>query len=207
MSTKFPGSFPVITETGLLFGYVFPMAAGMPVTEDGALRSPAERHPPEHGGPHTQHWTFAVADSGYVSPFRVSTRAGAVIALLAHCKVADPEQVAVVDLDLIGVLHGLAERYTRRQMARAAITYATARTRGELIDEPAEVAGRWSDPEPMDRALVRETVHALIGPSTADDVLAAYDKVAPSRFGLDTPFVRMLPPLAETVEPVEAGTA
>lgn len=196
MTTKFPGSFPVITLGGLLYGYVFPAGPRPPGPE--GMRSPAERGDHSRCGEAT-HWTYATADIGYVSPFNVTTRRGAVLGLLRQCQAPEPETLALLDLDLAGVLHGLAERFTRRQLARAAITYATARTISEIAEESAEEFGSRTDPEPMDRVLVHQTIEALIGVSTADDVLSAYDKVAPVRLGQDTPFSTL-------TAPVPAGT-
>lgn len=171
MTNQFPGSFPVISDDGAtLFGYVFQA----PTDPDTAT--------------HT-HWTYATT-IGYVSPFRHVSRRAAVLALLASCNVTRPDLLAVADLDLMGVLHGLTERYTGREILRAALNYAVATTAPVPVEETGpDAAARRGDPAPIDRTLMHKVLTGQIGPFTADDVFALYDKVAPDR----VPLVAVLP--------------
>lgn len=171
MTVRFPGSFPVITDGGnsdggaVLYGFVF-LA---PVT-------PLQRAE----GEDQARWSFATA-TGYMSPWGFDTRPSAVMALLRTCRVDAPEDVQLADLDLMGVLHGLSERYDRTVIMRGALDYASSRIYRDGVDVPdieVERAARRDDPEPMDRQMVHQVLAGLIGPCTADEVFEAYTKLA-----------------------------
>lgn len=172
MTNQFPGTFPVIAERdGRLYGYVFqaPSEPDTPVTAVTAVT-----------------WTYARALTGEVAAARHVSRRAATLALLIDCGVAKPDLLTIADLDLVGVLHGLSERYTGRQILRAALDYALSCNTPlpddtPILDDPPGAGG---DAVPMDRVLVRQVITGHIGPWTADDVFALYDKVAPERVPL-----------------------